>query len=231
MVIVLLGPPGSGKGTQAERLNDNLGFYKVSMGDLFREAIKKEDSIGKEAKEQLAKGKLVQDATVIEMVRRELRKGKSRKNYVFDGFPRNINQAIAFDSLLKEENREIDAVFYFNIPFEKLVNRLTRRRICPRCGAVYNLETAPPIEKNTCDRCNTLLVRREDDIEEVIKSRFQVYTDETVPVKGYYQKRHLVITVNSGTSEERVWQNVKEYIERKLHEHRTKKGGNEKQEY
>ncbi len=231
MVIVLLGPPGSGKGTQAERLNDNLGFYKVSMGDLFREAIKKEDSIGKKAKEQLAKGKLLPDATVIEMVRREVRKGKSRENYVFDGFPRNINQAIAFDSLLKEEDREIDTVFYFDIHFEKLVNRLAKRRICPRCGAVYNLETAPPIEQNTCDRCNTVLVRREDDTEKVIKSRFQVYVDETLPVKGYYRKRHLLVTINSGKNEERVWQNIKEYIERKVHKCRTKKGGNEKQEH
>ena len=216
MIIVLLGPPGSGKGTQVEHISKNLGFYKISMGNMLREAIKKEDKIGKKAKNHLADGKLVPDYLVLEMVRRELEKEKGKGDIVFDGFPRNLKQAISFDRLLNSAGKKIDIVLYFDIPFALLARRLSQRCICPRCSAVYNLETAPPRSHNICDKCGSTLVKRRDDSEEIMKSRFHVYEQETAPVEEFYRRRNLLIKICTDGSKDEVWKEIKKHIEKKL---------------
>lgn len=216
MIIVLLGPPGSGKGTQVEHISKNLGFYKISMGDMLREAITKEDEIGKKAKRHLTDGKLVPDYLVLEMVRRELEKEKGKGDIVFDGFPRNLKQAISFDRLLNSVGKKIDIVLYFDIPFALLARRLSQRRICPRCSAVYNLETAPPRSHNICDKCGSTLVKRRDDSEEIMKGRFHVYEQETAPVEEFYRKGNLLIKICTDGSKDEVWKEIKKHIEEKL---------------
>ena len=216
-MISLLGPPGSGKGTQAELIRKNLGFSKISIGDMLREAIKTKDEIGKKAKKYLKKGKLVPDYLVIEMIRKELENGKAKRDIVFDGFPRNMNQAITLDRFLSSRGGKVDLVLYFDTPLSLVASRLSQRRICPKCGALYNLESAQPSLQNICNDCGSTLVKREDDNEEVIKSRFQVYEKETAPVKDFYRKKDLLINIDGDNKKEEIWNEVKRYIEEGFH--------------
>ncbi len=216
-MISLLGPPGSGKGTQAELIRKNLGFSKISIGDMLREVIKIKDEIGKKAKEYLEKGKLVPDYLVIEMIRKELENGKVERDIVFDGFPRNINQAISLDRFLSSRGGKVDLVLYFDTPLSLVASRLSQRRICPKCGALYNLESAQPSLQNICDDCGSTLVKREDDNEEIIKSRFQVYEEETAPVKDFYRKKDLLINIDGTNKKEEIFNEVKRYIEEGFH--------------
>lgn len=211
-MLVLLGPPGSGKGTQAERLVEELGFQRISMGDLFRSAIKRSDRIGRKAKQYLAKGKLVPDSIVMEMVRQELAKHDAGADIAFDGFPRNPEQAIALNALLERSHRSLDMVLYFDIPFELLKPRLTLRRVCPKCGAVYNLDTAPPRIEDRCDRCESVLSKREDDNEEVVLHRFEVYQQETRPIEDYYRRQGVLVTVDASGAENMVWDHIRNVI-------------------
>ncbi len=216
-MISLLGPPGSGKGTQAELIRKNLGFSKISIGDMLREAIRTKDEIGKKAKVYLEKGKLVPDYLVIEMIRKELENGKAKRDIVFDGFPRNMNQAITLDRFLSSRGGKVDLVLYFDTPLSLVASRLSQRRICPKCGALYNLESAQPSLQNICNDCGSTLVKREDDNEEVIKSRFQVYEKETAPVKDFYRKKDLLINIDGDNKKEEIWNEVKRYIEEGFH--------------
>jgi adenylate kinase len=213
MMLVLLGPPGSGKGTQAERLVSELGFQRISMGDLFRMAIQKKDKMGRRVKQYLAEGKLVPDSIVMEMVKGELAEHGEGEDVVFDGFPRSIKQAIAFDRLLDRLARELDMVLYFDVPFALLMKRLTRRRVCPKCGAVYNLDTAPPLDEIRCDRCGSPLAKREDDTEEVVQRRFKVYQQETEPIADYYGKKGVLVTVDAAGDEDIVWKHIRGVID------------------
>jgi adenylate kinase len=224
----LLGPPGSGKGTQAARICTDLQFSKISIGDMLRESIKKKDEMGKKAKRYLAKGKLLPDELVFRMVKREIMKIE-KGNIVFDGFPRNVSQAESLDSLLESMNKEITRVLYFDVPYDVLVRRLSLRRICPRCGEVYNIESTPPRVEDTCDKCKSRLEMRVDDNAEVVQERFGVYEKETAPLKKYYEDRGLLRTISSSGSKDSIWRSVKQYIEEELHgrsEHT--KGVNEK---
>jgi adenylate kinase len=136
---------------------------------------------------------------------------------VFDGFPRNINQAISLDRFLSSRGGKVDLVLYFDTPLSLVASRLSQRRICPKCGALYNLESAQPSLQNICDDCGSTLVKREDDNEEIIKSRFQVYEEETAPVKDFYRKKDLLINIDGTNKKEEIWNEVKRYIEEGFH--------------
>jgi adenylate kinase len=162
---------------------------------------------------------------VMEMVKRELPQGKRGVDIAFDGFPRNLKQAVAFDRLLEGSGKMLDMVLYFDIPFSLLKQRLTRRRVCPKCGAVYNLDTAPPKIEARCDRCESSLAKRDDDAEEVVRKRFKVYQKETAPIEDYYRKRGVLVTIDASGGESAVWENIRDIITI------AKKGVNEKQEH
>lgn len=229
MIIVLLGPPGSGKGTQAELISKNFGFYRISIGDMLRDLIKKEDEIGREAKRYLLKGDLVPDNLVLEMVEQEIVNEKRRGGIILDGFPRNINQASSFDEFLVSKGKKIDIVFYFDIPRALLMRRLSQRLLCPVCGAVYNLETDPPKHPNICDRCGATLIKRDDDREAIVKSRFSVYEKETAPVKEFYRGKGLLFNIDSRGSKDKIWKEVKKRIDKNFNlRSSNKKGGDEK---
>jgi len=216
MIVILLGPPGSGKGTQAELIRKNLGFCEVSMGDMIRESVNRGDEIGRKTKSYFLKGELVPDNIILEIVKKELDSNTDKKNFIFDGFPRNINQAISFVNILNSRGKGIDVVFYFDVPFPVLRKRLSRRYICPNCGAIYALGTSTLKLHNTCDVCNTTLLKRDDDSEEIVKNRFQVYKGETFPVKQFYKKMGLLINIKNDRGKKEIWMEIKEYLNKML---------------
>lgn len=170
--IIFLGPPGAGKGTQSQLLKERDNFVQISTGDLLREAVKSQTSLGIKAKQFMDEGKLVPDDLIIDLISEKLEEFKD-KNIIFDGFPRTVPQAEALKTLLDKKDRKIDAVILFEIDDEEVVKRLSGRRICPNCGAVYHIIFNPPKNDNLCDKCGTPLIQRDDDKEEVIKKDYQ----------------------------------------------------------
>lgn len=184
MIYILLGLPGAGKGTQGELLSEKLGIPKVSTGDILREAVRKGTPLGLKAKEAMDRGELVSDEIVIGIVKEKLQSEDCSKGCILDGFPRNIHQAEELDML----GKEVFAI-YINVPEEEVIKRLSARRVCPSCGALYNLITNPPKEDEKCDKCGTPLIQRDDDKEEVIKERIRVYREKTEPILEYYREK------------------------------------------
>jgi adenylate kinase len=189
--IVLLGPPGSGKGTQAKRLVEELNVTHISTGDLLREAVKAGSELGLKAKEYMDAGKLVPDELVIALMREKI--SALEGGFILDGFPRTIEQAERL-----EEITDIDAVIDLKVDHELLVERLTRRRSCRECGAVYHLMFNPPKEEGKCDRCGGELYQRSDDTEETVRKRLDTYMENTLPLVEYYRSRGKLIEVDGG---------------------------------
>ena len=187
--LVFLGPPGAGKGTYAKELVKILGIPHISTGDMFREAVASGSELGKKVKEIMDRGDLIPDEIVNAVVRERLSKPDCEKGFILDGYPRTVEQAKALDEMLKEMKRELMWAIFFDVPEDVVVVRLTNRRICPKCGRIYNLLTSPPKEDNLCDVCKVPLVQREDDKEEVVRRRYKVYMEKTVPVVEYYEER------------------------------------------
>ncbi|MGA9025106.1 MAG: adenylate kinase, partial [Steroidobacteraceae bacterium] len=188
MRIVLLGAPGSGKGTQSQLLVQAFGIPQISTGDLLREAVAKGTDLGKRAKAVMDSGKLVDDAIVLGMIRERLSLPDAAKGFILDGFPRNIAQAGALNALLGELRTPLDAVVLMDIDVDVLFKRLTGRRICQDCGRVFNVFTSPPGTPPHCAQCNDMprLLQRPDDREEVIGKRLEVYEAQTKPLIEYY---------------------------------------------
>ncbi len=191
MVIILFGPPGCGKGTHAQLLAKRWGFLIIATGDIFRFEVAKGTEFGERIKGYLARGELVSDELVLEVIRDRLSQNE-KKGVIFDGFPRTLNQALGLDKLLKELRRELDMVFLFEISDEEVIHRLTTRRVCRNCGEIYNLESKPPKSPGRCDICGGELYQREDDKEETIKRRLAIYQKEAAEVIPFYEKRGLV---------------------------------------
>jgi adenylate kinase len=185
--IVLLGPPGAGKGTQAARLADALGVPHVSTGDLFRRHVGGGTPLGREADTYMRRGDLVPDAVTLGMVQERLREADAAVGAVFDGFPRTVPQAQALDALLSETGRRLDAALLLEVPRAELVMRLTGRRYCPECQATYHVVWSPPQVPQVCDRCGHALKARADDDEATVERRLAVYDTETLPLVGYYE--------------------------------------------
>lgn len=186
MNIILLGPPGAGKGTQAKRLIDKYGIPQISTGDMLRAALKEGTPLGLEAKKFMDQGTLVPDSVVIGLVKERIQKPDCSKGYMLDGFPRNVSQAEALDTMLQELKQKIDHVVSIEVPSSELLGRLTGRRTCKGCGAGFHVKFDPPKKEGVCDKCSGDLYQRDDDNEATVSSRLQVYEGQTKPLIDYY---------------------------------------------
>ena len=212
MNLVMLGPPGAGKGTQAALLADKLGVPHVATGDLFREALKNETDLGLTAKSYMERGELVPDEVTVAMVRERLEKPDSEHGLILDGFPRTIEQAEALKDLLDEQGRVIDAALFIDAAEDELVRRLSSRWTCRNCQAVYNIISNPPHQEGKCDMCGGELYQRADDVPETVRNRIRVYWQQTSPLIDYYRDQGLLITIESEGGIERVQQRIQEAL-------------------
>ena len=187
MVVVLLGPPGVGKGTQAVRLVDELAAAHVSTGDLLRAARREGTDLGTLAQGFMDRGELVPDDLILDLVKEHLAGLDESRDVMFDGFPRTTDQATGLDAVLEASGRKVNTVVLFEAPDEVLVKRLSGRRSCPECGAVYNAYFNPPAVEGVCDRCAGTLLHRADDEPDTVKRRLQVYLDQTAPLIAFYE--------------------------------------------
>jgi adenylate kinase len=210
MNYILMGPPGAGKGTQAKKIVEKFGIVHLSTGDMFREAKKSDEVISK----LLATGQLVSDEIVVNMVKKRLEKDDVKKDFLLDGFPRTLNQAQELDKMLKSENIKIDAVFFIDVHFEEAVKRISGRRVCS-CGASYHVNFIPSKVAGVCDVCSSKLVQRNDDKENVVKDRLDVYEKQTSPLIDYYKKTNLLVDIDGLKSETEVFEEIKKHIEAK----------------
>ncbi|MDD4751984.1 MAG: adenylate kinase [Desulfitobacteriaceae bacterium] len=192
MRIILLGPPGAGKGTQAEVLVKKLSIPHISTGDMFRNAIKEGTELGKKAKGYMDSGQLVPDEVTVGIVQERISQNDCQGGFLLDGFPRTVSQAEALDGILAEMQTGLDAVISIEVPKEKLVTRLTGRRVCRKCGATYHMEFNPPGQDGACDKCSGELYQRSDDTEETVLNRLSVYENQTAPLIEYYSQKGLL---------------------------------------
>lgn len=188
MRAVLLGPPGAGKGTQAVKLVDKYAIPQISTGDIFRKNIKEGTALGKKAQEYMNAGELVPDELVVDLVVDRLQQDDCANGYLLDGFPRTIFQAEQLDKFLAEQGQELDAVINFEVGHDTLIERLTGRRVCKKCGASYHIVNVPPQVEGVCDRCGGELEQRKDDTVETAENRISVYNESTAPLIAYYEK-------------------------------------------
>ncbi len=195
MRLIFLGPPGAGKGTMAKVLSKRYNVAHLSTGDLLRANIQARTSLGKEAASFVDNGKLVPDQLVIEMMRQRLREKDAKPGFILDGFPRTTEQAKALDQLLQEEEMEVGHAINFDASDKKIIERLSGRRICGKCGAIYHLKNIPPKQPGICDQCGSALIQRKDDAEDTVRKRLEVYRKETAPLIDYYERQKLLRTV------------------------------------
>lgn len=208
MNLILLGAPGAGKGTQAKSIVDKYGIPQIATGDMLREAVNKGTDLGKKAKEYMDKGELLPDEIVIGIVKERLKQDDAQKGFILDGFPRTIKQAEELDKILSELNMELDAVINVAVPEDEVVRRIVNRRSCRNCGAVYHLIYKPPEEEGKCDYCGGELYQRDDDKEETVRDRYNVYRQQTEPLIEYYSKQGLVKNVDGTKDIDEVTQDV-----------------------
>ena len=212
MILVFLGPPGAGKGTQAKKLAEDKGFVHISTGDILRDAVRKGTPLGKKAKEYMERGELVPDDLMVALIEEVFPEGKG---VVIDGFPRTVPQAEALDRMLSKRGISVDRAVLFDIPDEEVITRLTGRRSCPNCGAVYHMKFNPPRRDEVCNRCGTKLLQREDDREEVVRRRLKVYREQTAPLVDYYRSKGILITLDASRPIEEVYQDLKRLVDEK----------------
>ena len=192
MRVIFLGPPGGGKGTQADFIAKKYDIPKLSTGDLLRESVANETSLGKEAKGFMNRGELVPDAVVIGLVEEKLSSPECQKGFLLDGFPRTEAQADQLSSYLASTGKGLDQVVYFSLSKDEIIRRISGRRSCPECKAVYHLESVPPKQEGVCDVCRKSLVQRNDDKPETVESRLAVYQEQTAPLIEYYKTRNIL---------------------------------------
>lgn len=209
MRLLLVGPPGVGKGTQAERLRDHLGVPHVSTGDILRAAAKEGSPVGRQAKSYVDAGELVPDDVMGELIVERLGKSDAAEGFILDGFPRTVAQIEILDRVLATLEVHLDRVFVLVAPENEIVRRLTGRRICPQCGAVYHVESHPPKAPGVCDACGSAVVQRPDDSEEVIRKRLEVFRAETVPVAAAYRERDLLAEIDGSGEPDAVLEEIK----------------------
>ena len=194
--VVLLGPPGAGKGTQAKLLQEEFGAVQISTGDILRKAVAEQTALGKQAGEFINRGALVPDDLIVNLVAERLQEKDCRSGFILDGFPRTIPQAESLDEILKTMGLNLNCVLSVQVPQNILVERLAGRRTCKKCGALCHVVFNPPQRAGVCDRCGGELYQRDDDREETISRRLQVYENQTAPLVNYYTQRGLLRVVD-----------------------------------
>lgn len=197
MIIILLGPPGAGKGTTANELTKKGNIPVISTGDILRNAIKNKTSLGEIAQSYVKSGKLVPDNLIMKIIEERITENDCKKGFMFDGFPRTIKQAKDLDCLIKYLNIKLDQVFYFETSKSIVIKRLSSRRVCTNCGAIYNLNYDPPKINGKCDKCRGDLVQRDDDKEETTLNRLVVFNKKTLPLVDYYREKNILTVVNA----------------------------------
>lgn len=214
MNLILMGLPGAGKGTQAEKINEQYNIPHISTGDMFRLAIKEGTELGNKAKAYMDQGELVPDEVTIGIVKERLSKDDCKDGFLLDGFPRTIAQAEALQSLLSEMKESIDYCLHVDVPEKELVERLTGRRICPTCGATYHVLYNPPKEDGICDRDGSELIQREDDQADTVKKRLNVNIEQTKPLLDFYEEKGCLVTVDGDQEIDQVFQDIQAKIEK-----------------
>lgn len=209
MRLIFLGPPGAGKGTQAEFICRDYGIRQLSTGDILRAHRKSGTPLGMKAQQFMDRGELVPDSIIIDMIREELQKPEFRNGYLLDGFPRTIAQAEALDKLLEDMNQKLDAVLVLDVPTEELVIRLTARRTCKVCGKTYHLLYNPPKKDGICDLDGGELYQRSDDNEETVRNRLLVYENQTKPLIEYYRKKGIAKIIEGIGKIDEIYQVIK----------------------
>lgn len=216
MRLVLLGAPGSGKGTQAKRLVERYGIPQISTGDLLREAVAAGTELGRAAKQFMDAGQLVPDEVVLGMIRERLGQPDTAKGFILDGFPRNVSQAEALDRMLEEMKQPLDLAILIDVDYDVLMQRLTGRLTCENCGAVFNIYTNPPRQDRICDFCGGKLHHRADDNEETISNRLRVYDQQTRPVIAYYEMEGKLARIDGEGEIDAIFQRIVDAIEQRL---------------
>ena len=212
MIIIMLGAPGTGKGTIAGILTKELGIPQVSTGDIFRKHIKEQTELGILAEKYISQGKLVPDDVTIGLVENRLKESDVQNGIILDGFPRTVKQAEELDKILEKEGKQVDLVINLSTPEDEIVERIVNRRICPNCKAVYNLILNPPKQEGICDKCGEKLVQRKDDNPETVKLRFNSYIEQTSPLVDYYDKKGNLYSALVSKSINKLGQDVAEDV-------------------
>ncbi|RJP20130.1 MAG: adenylate kinase [Candidatus Abyssobacteria bacterium SURF_5] len=207
--LVLLGPPGAGKGTQAVKIASEYGIPHISTGDIFRANIKEGTDLGRKAKKYLDSGELVPDSVVTEIVADRVKKDDCKHGFLLDGFPRTLPQAEALDKMLNVEGCPLTAVVNVDVDREALIHRLTARRTCSQCGENYNLISKPPKEEGICNKCGGKLYQREDDKRETIENRLAVYEKQTAPLIDHYQRSNRLVTISGEGAIDEVFSRIR----------------------
>ena len=208
MKIVLLGPPGAGKGTQAKSISNRYSIPHISTGDIFRKNISENTPLGIEAKSYMDNGQLVPDEVTINMVKDRLQQDDCKNGYLLDGFPRTVHQAEALDNFLTEREESIDTALLIEVPKEFILERMTGRRVCPSCGARYHIKFNPPANDGKCDLCGSDVIQRKDDTEETVKERLDVYENQTQPLIDFYKNKKQLSVVDGTQAINEVFESI-----------------------
>ncbi|MBM4339676.1 MAG: adenylate kinase [Deltaproteobacteria bacterium] len=208
MNLILLGPPGAGKGTQAQMIVERYHIPQISTGDILRAAVKEGTDLGKQAKAFMTKGELVPDEVVIGIIDQRLREPDCKTGFILDGFPRTTPQAEALQAILTKIEKSVDHVVNIEVDSEELVRRLTGRRTCKNCGGMFHIHFHPPQKEGVCDRCGGILYQREDDREETIRTRLKEYQKQTAPLIKYYQDKRLLRPIQGVGGQSQIFEQV-----------------------
>ncbi|RRC92789.1 adenylate kinase [Erysipelotrichaceae bacterium OH741_COT-311] len=212
MNLLIMGPAGSGKGTMSEKIKQKYQLAHISTGDMLREAVKKQTSLGLEALNYMNAGKLVPDTLINSMVDERIKQDDTKVGFLMDGFPRTLVQAEAFDEILHTNNKNIDCVINLVVDFEVLADRITGRRLCKNCGSIYHIKNKPSKVEGVCDMCGNNLVQRSDDTVEQLEIRLQEHKKNTEPVLEYYRKQGLVVDIQAGKPVDEIFKDIERAI-------------------
>ncbi len=214
MNILLLGPPGAGKGTQAKKISEHYSLPHISTGDILRENIHNNTNLGIRAKSYMSKGELVPDELLITIIRDRLSKPDCSRGFLLDGYPRTVPQADALQMILTELRRKLDVVLNIEVDDEELIKRLSGRRVCASCGTSYHVIFNPPEDNGICDICKGILYQREDDMPDAIRNRLIIYKKQTEPLIEYYDKKGLLRVIDGGKDIQQIFEDIKKVLNR-----------------